>query len=73
MKKLLLASLVLCLSVLGITPLSLAAQVDRETPVDPLMKLEREGWKPVAEGVMQRDRGDGKARVSRTVRKGLPG
>lgn len=61
MKKLLLTSLVLCLSFFGTTRLSLA-QVDRETPGgrEPLAKLSEEGWKPVAEGVFQRQKGGNK-------------
>lgn len=59
MKKLLFASLVLCLFALGITPLSVTAQGDWGNPENPIAKLEGEGWRPVAEGVMQRERGDG--------------
>jgi hypothetical protein len=54
MKKLLLTSLVLCLSFFGTTRLSFAGQVNRETPQDPLAKMMREGWKPVTDGVLQR-------------------
>lgn len=57
-KRLLLASLVLCLMALGSTSLAFAAQADRETPTTDLIeKLTREGWRPVAEGVLQRTRG----------------
>jgi len=61
MKKLLLTSLVLCLSFFGTTRLSLA-QTDRETPTskEPLAKFLEEGWKPVAEGVLQRQKGGNK-------------
>jgi hypothetical protein len=57
-RKLLLASLVLCLMFFGGTPLALAGEEDRETPTTDLIeKLISEGWRPVAEGVFQRDRG----------------
>lgn len=59
-RKLLLASLVLCLFALGITPLGLSAQTDRENPTDLLTKMEREGWTRVMEGVLQRHQGENK-------------
>jgi hypothetical protein len=56
-QKLLLASLVLCLFVFGGTPQAFG-QEDRETPTtDSIEKLISEGWRPVVEGVFQRDRG----------------
>jgi hypothetical protein len=60
MKKLLLASLVLCLFFFGGAPLAFAGQTDPEAPTDPIAKLESEGWVPVMQGVMKRDRGDGR-------------
>ncbi|HSG38128.1 MAG TPA: hypothetical protein VLE27_00700, partial [Thermoanaerobaculia bacterium] len=57
-QKLLLASLVLCLFVFGGTPQAFAGQEDRETPtMDSIERLTSEGWRPVVEGVFQRDRG----------------
>lgn len=61
LKKLLFTALVLCLSLFGITSPSFAARADGETPVvDTLAKLEREGWKPLTEGVLQRQKGGNK-------------
>jgi hypothetical protein len=57
-KKLLLASLVLCLFLFGGAPLALAGQADPEAPTTNLIeKMTSEGWRQVAEGVLQRTRG----------------
>jgi hypothetical protein len=56
MKKLFLASLMLCLSILGTTHLSLA-QDTKARSNDPIAQMLRQGWKIVQDGVLQRDRG----------------
>lgn len=57
-KKFLLASLTFCLLLFGSTGPS-PAQADREVPsLDALDEMIQKGWKPVAEGVLQRERGD---------------
>jgi len=54
------ASLVLCLTVFSGTRLSLAAPMSaKASPSDSYDQMLKEGWNPVAEGVLQRDRGDG--------------
>jgi hypothetical protein len=52
-KKLLFACLLLCLAFFASTPPALA-QADRDAGGDPLVKLEKEGWKIVQDGVLQR-------------------
>ena len=53
-------SLVLCLMLFSGVRLSLAAPVEGEGyQPDSYDQMLKEGWKPVAEGVLQRDRGDG--------------
>jgi len=56
MKKLFLASLMLCLSILGTTHPSLA-QGAKARSNDPIAQMLRQGWKIVQDGVLQRDRG----------------
>lgn len=57
-RKLVFVSLVLCLMIFGGTSLAFAGQADREAPgANLLEKMNREGWRPVAEGVLQRTRG----------------
>ncbi len=56
MKKLFLATLMLCLSILGTTHLSLA-QDTKARSNDPIAQMLGQGWKIVQDGVLQRDRG----------------
>src|SRR5215218_9016795 len=56
MKKLFIASLMLCLSILGTTHLSLAQDAKARSN-DPIAQMLRQGWKIVQDGVLQRDRG----------------
>ena len=56
MKKLFLASLMLCLSILGTTHPSLA-QGAKARSNDPIAQMLRQGWKIVQDGVLQRERG----------------
>ncbi len=57
-KKLLFACLLLCLSFFSSTTPALA-QPDRDAGGDPLAKLEKEGWKIVQDGVLQRQTNPG--------------
>ena len=52
-KRLLFACLLLCLSLFAFAPPALT-QADRDSGGDPLVKLEKEGWKIVQDGVLQR-------------------
>ena len=56
MKKLSLATLMLCLSILGTAHLSFA-QNTKARSNDPIAQMLRQGWKIVQDGVLQRDRG----------------
>lgn len=58
MKKQLVVSLLLFLSVIGTAHLS-AAQETKARSNDPISQLLRQGWKIVQDGVLQRDRGAG--------------
>ena len=59
-QKLSFASLVLCLLIGSGTRPSLADSLEGEaSPPDSYAQMLKKGWKPVAEGVLQRDRGDG--------------
>jgi hypothetical protein len=58
-KKYLFTALVLCLSLSSGTHLAFAGQSDPETPApDRIEKMLNEGWRPVAEGLLQRSRGE---------------
>lgn len=52
-KRLLFACLLLCLSFFAFTPPALT-QADRDSGGDPIVKLEKAGWKIVQDGVLQR-------------------
>ncbi|HEY0511812.1 MAG TPA: hypothetical protein VGH73_07910 [Thermoanaerobaculia bacterium] len=56
MKKLLFTALVLCLSLLGTSRSSFAAQSGHGSADDPIAKMQAQGWKIVGDGVLQRER-----------------